>query len=367
MKKTLPLIAAVLLLNAIAASAQGTSVTIQLTPSSTLLASKVTTFFSKNTNDFPFTALKPRSSMTLEGLPEGSHLLVGFFVAEEKTEFPVRVLALTVDTRLAQRMYNLYSEPALLQLPRGVGRLARFGSTPSLAQKETAPAVAAAPTPTPTPAATPAPAKTPSPAPQAPAPTPAPAPTSAQAAAVPHATVKITTFASAFAPVSFTREEAGTFSVLPISDSKFWNRDGTRIAEIDGAKSGTGLVVDIVSASGFSKDVSYFFYLFSAREEGQDNSYTIELKPALAGGEGGIAVLWEKENPSPVPVGKVTVTGETCTLSATLSDLPSDVTKALGSNPSTDITACFFDSASQTYEEFYYATLSLAEVPEVTR
>ncbi len=405
MKKTHLLMAVLLLLSGLAVYGQTTSVVLQnqedlwfyfvidspelsgLTPSSSSLESKLTDFFTKKTEDFPFTALPPKSSMTLEGLPTGSHFLVGFFVAEEKSEFPVRVLALTVDTRLAQRTYELYSEPALIQLPRGEGRLARFGSLPAVAEAESA-GEAAAEAAQPTAEASPAapaeePAAEESPAEEAPAeeapaeeasaeealaqaPAQAPAAETQAPAASPVEPVKLATFAPAFAPMSFTREVAGAFSVHPISESRFWNRDGTRLAAIDGSRSDGSMVVDVVSASGFSSEVSYFFYLFPSRKEGKDNSYTLELKPVASANEG-VAVLWEAGNPTPVPLGKVSVSGETCRLSARLSDLPPDVVKALGTNPSADITACFFDPASKTYEEFYYATLSLAEVPDSTR
>lgn len=406
MKKTHLLIAVLLVLSGLAAYGQTTSVVLQnredlwfyfvidspelsgLTPSSSSLESKLTDFFTKKSEDFPFTALRPKSSMTLEGLPTGSHFLVGFFVAEEKSEFPVRVLALTVDTRLAQRTYELYSEPALIQLPRGDGRLARFGSLPAVAEAEsagdaaaeTAPAAAAGTAETAVADATPAASSEESAAEETPAEetpaeeTPAeeavaqaPAASPAAETRAPEASpVKLATFAPAFEPMSFTREASGVFSVHPISESRFWNRDGTRLAAIDGGRSDGSMVVDIVSASGFSGDVSYFFYLFPSRKEGKDNSYTLELKPVISAEEG-IAVLWEAGNPDPIPVGKVSVSGGTCRLSARLSDLPPDVVKALGSNPSADITACFFDPASGTYEEFYYATLSLAEVPDSTR
>jgi hypothetical protein len=367
MRRMLPIVAALLLAGN--AFGQNTAVTLQnqesswfyfvldpaelagLTPSSPLLAAKLTTYFSRETEDFPFTALKPRTGITLEGLPEGSHLLIGFFVIEEEREFPVRVISLLVDRRLGQRLYEIYSDPALLTLARGVGKLARFGGVPQVAAASQPPAAQ-------TPPAATAQAQKP--------PAAQPAPKTVSPAA-PAGGVTLASFGSSFSPVVFTRETEGDFSVHPMAESLFWNRDGTRIVSVSASRADSSLTLDIASASGFSRDVSYYFYLFSARRLGQENSFTVEVKPVVAGQTAGLAILWEKGRQRPLPIGTVNVQGNTCRVTARLADLPPEAVSGLGGDPSADLTACYFDSGSATYEEFFYTTLTLAELPSSTR
>jgi hypothetical protein len=294
-----------------------------MTSSSPLLSAKVASFFATQTDEFPFTGIKPRTDLTLEGMGVGQHLLVGFFVQEDKTEFPVRVLTIQVDKTLARRYYELYSTPSLMSVARGIGRLARFGKEPTAAAHT------------------------------AQAPEPVPQETTLQS------------FPPTFTPASFSRERKGGFSVHGMSDSEYWNREGTRVSSVQGGRNNSILTLDVVSSSGFSKNISYLFYFFTERRAGTNNSYTLELKP-VASSAGGIALLWEKNAALPVSVGAVTVGGSRCIVTMKLAELPSEVSSAM-SRTSADFTTCYFDEPNGTYEEFFYATLALSAIPGPTR
>ncbi len=306
-----------------------------ITASSPLLESEVALYFSQETEAFPFSTMKPKTTVTIEGLAAGTHLLVGFFAMEEKTEFPVRIISVQVDTKLGQRTYELYSEPALLNPARGLGKLARFGATPSpLAAAE---------------------AKT-------------PAVTAVEAAA--QAVEKpptvelseIATFSNTYTPAVFTREKEKSFIVLPIEQAGYWNRNGTRIASLSGRMTAKTMNLEIISASGFSKNVSYFIYLFENRNLGQENTYTIEIIPVLEGRSGGAALLWVKGRAAPSYFGTMTVEGPVLRIAADLALLPSGLRDSIGSGASADVTSCYFDDGVKTYEEFFYTTFAISEL-----
>jgi hypothetical protein len=363
MMKKLLLFAALLVLGSALSAQQSSVITIQnqedawfyfaldpgglsgLTPESPLITAKAASFFAGQGEEFPFTALKPRAGLTFEGLAAGQHLLVGFFALEDKTEFPIRIISILVDTKLSQRYYGIYGVPAQLFATRGYGLLTRFGTEAAVAEASPA---AAAPATTPPPVAT------------------------VPAAAVPVAVVApveshLKSFQSSFGPASFTREENGVFSVHGLADSLYWNRDGTRVASVSGGKSSNALSLDVSSSSGFSRNVSYFFYFFVKRTPGSSNAYTVELQPVVSGVQGGIALLWKKGVALPVQIGTVKVDDTQCSVTMGLSELPAELVAALGSGGSADFTACYFDPQSATYEEFYYATLPLADILGPTR
>jgi hypothetical protein len=97
-----------------------------LLPSSAGMKEKVTAYFSAESADLPFTALLPSSEAVIEDVPNGQHLLVGFFATEDRGSFPVRVIVLSADSSLGERSYGVYSEPAYISVEKGKGRLSRF-------------------------------------------------------------------------------------------------------------------------------------------------------------------------------------------------------------------------------------------------
>ena len=304
-----------------------------ITASSPLLESEVALYFSQETAAFPFSLMKPKTTVTLEGLAVGTHLLVGFFAIEEKTEFPVRIISIQVDTKLGQRTYELYSEPALLNPARGLGKLARFGATPSLAAETKTATVTAV---------------------EAAAPVVEEPPAAVLS--------EIAAFSLTYTPAVFTREKEESFIVLPIEQAGYWNRNGTRIASLSGLMTEKTMSLELTSASGFSKNVSYFIYLFPNRNLGQENTFTIEIIPVLEGRSGGVALLWVKGRTSPSYFGTMTVEGPVLRITADLASLPSGLRASIGAGASADITSCYFDSSVRTYEEFFYTTFAVSEL-----
>ncbi|MCX7040012.1 MAG: hypothetical protein NT005_12875, partial [Spirochaetes bacterium] len=280
MKRTV-LVSAVLLLASALAFAESSTVTLQNQEGATFwfsvdpkelsdvaigsrqLAEKVAAFFAEQTDQFPFRPLAPDSQLTLEGLAEGPHLLVGFFDMEGEDSLPVRAFSVQADKGPGDRFYALFSGPALLSVPREGGRLANLAK--AMAPSEAAPTEAAAtvepgavelaqaePAPVePAPVEVAAGEQAPEeqlPAEQAPveqasadqAPveqaeaTPPQEPVAAAEEATPAEPAPIARFSPTYSPVVFTRESRGGFTVLPISQSRYWEEDGTRLDSLDG-------------------------------------------------------------------------------------------------------------------------------------
>jgi hypothetical protein len=379
------------------------------------LAEKVAAFFAEQTDLFPFKPLAPDSQLTLEGLAEGPHLLVGFFDVEGEGSLPVRAFSVQADKVPGDRFYALFSGPALLTVPREGGRLANLAKAKVPADAtQAAEAVAAAAAPAEAVPAQQAEEQPPqaevasvevasvevAPAEAAPAElvageqppaeqlpeeqTPieqAPkdqAPLEQAEASPPQELVAATeeaapielppiaSFSPTYSPVVFTRESRGSFTVLPIAQSRYWEQEGTRLDSLSGTIGDGTLRVSLRSANGFSRDVSYFFYLFAARTLGKENTTTIELLPLAKEGQGA-CVLWQRSAgdggaaAAARIVGSVSVMENVCDLEIDVSGLPPEIVADLGDNPSIDLSSCRYDARSGVFEEFYYTTIQLAD------
>jgi hypothetical protein len=321
-----------------------------LSAGSPQLASRVADFFASPDAEPKFAPLVPDGQVQLRDLADGTHLLVGFFAAEDEARFPVRVMSLQADSRIGERFYAVYADPALISAARGAGRLAAF---PPLGGQ----AVAAAPAQKP--AAGPGPQ--PEPPVEAPAaPAAAPGPTAAAPLVEPELG-SIATFADTYTPGFFTRESKGTFVVLPISDSRAWKRAGTRLSEVSGEVDNGGVRVVLTARDGFSPSVSYFFYVFANRAD-KENGIALELRPRAVGARGA-CLLWQKGVPAPRIVGTVKSTDTTVELDIDASQVPPEFAPRAGDQPTVDLTAGWYDRGTSTWEEFYYTTFSMADLP----
>jgi len=360
-----------------------------LTPSSPSLPGKVAQFFGKESEEFPFTALQPLAGIKVEGLSQGTHLLVGFFAFEDRDEFPVRVVSLQVDGRMGERFYPIYSDPVLLSVSREKGRLIRFArkdTTKPAAQsvvKEETPAVkeepaavkpAASPTVamtagTETAAAKPTtaektvePASTkPEPATELPA---AAKPAAVAAEGKADAFPPIASFTKAYQPEFFTREDGDGLHVLDIAESQCWGKPGTGLQEVRVTLKDGILRLTVLSQAPFAQNVSYFLYAFSDRKPGSVCPFTVEVKPVGKTGPG-VAVLWEKDAKEPLLYGETAAEGNTITVLLDVSALPDRFWQKAGQEPSFDLTSCWFDSDAKTYEEFYLTSFSVSDIPEL--
>jgi len=96
------------------------------------LAQKAAAYMATEDQPFPFAMLQPGESVSLGGLAEGTHFLLGFFEDRSLVELPVRLVALQVDQSMESRHYDIYSLPELFLAARGVGMLAQFAPAVTL-------------------------------------------------------------------------------------------------------------------------------------------------------------------------------------------------------------------------------------------
>jgi hypothetical protein len=353
-----------------------------------------------NGDDFAgFSELAPGESMSLDGLTEGKHLLVGFFVVPGKIGFPVRVITLQAGGGLDERTYRIFDEPALITARAGRGRISDYPPVPLAAVAQpAAPSAASAAVPSTAPSAAPATA------PQAAEPAERPAEAEAPAAAAPATTAAAEPAApasaapkAAAAPVeergffrfkidnqyedweaipaflsfppdrpltSFTREQyGGEFEVLPIAQSKHWGKEGTAINEIKVVNNLESIYLYVSTYSTISSNMSIFLYFQTEqnlRRRGATNRLTLELLPAKAE-EPGLVVLWEKGR-EPMIVGKLD-SGSFFLEAEINKDLLYDIEMAKPAITFFDLTTSYFDRQELDYEEFYVASVPLSRIP----
>jgi len=307
-----------------------------LSPGSPLLASRIAGFFATR-DGVTFASLAPNATVKLDGLADGSHLLVGFFAVQDLTEYPVRVITLQADSRVGERFYAIFASPALLSIAKDSGRIASFAHAGGEGNPEGQAGGIEAPA-----AAQPAAAETP-----------------------PSGLQPIATFSAGFTPAFFTRERPGDFSVLPISDSRAWALTGTRIAAISGSLADGMLKISLSVESGFAERVSYFLYVFGSRSPGKDNQFTLEIQPR-AEGRRAACLLWQKGIRAPTLVGSVNSTDSTVELDTAAGQFPPALISGIGETATIDLTAGWFDRGLGTWEEFYYTTFSIGDI-SVTR
>jgi hypothetical protein len=307
-------------------------------PASSVFANVVYDYFAEGpaAGQASFQSLTAGSTRRLDGLAEGTHLLVGFFALPGRRDFPVRALMLKAGGGLAERFYSVYTEPSLLKARAGRGRLAAFAAA----------------------------------APAAPAPAPAAAPRDpargelgiridgdfADWEAIP----VLRSFTD-YRPRTFTRERIGSGRLeLPLEQSRYWQKGGTALSELKLVDNGSSLYLFLSTRSAMAEGLSLYLYFRNLRDPEGENRVTVELLPA-AGEKPGLAALWVRER-APAAVGVLASQG--FFLEASLDKAA--IYGALASPPAEawlELTAGFHDRSALAYEEFYYLKLALPEVP----
>jgi len=285
-----------------------------------------------------FAELAAGQTLRFENLPEGKHLLVGFFVMPGQREFPVRVIGLQAGGGLDERTYRIFSEPSFIVARAGRGRIAAYPPVPPqaaarLREGETERGFfrfqidnqyedwEAIPT--------------------------------------------FLSFPADHSLPSFTRERyGGKFEVLPISKSRRWPTGGSALNEIKVVENLQEVYLYLSTHSALSAELSVFLYFHNDRDLGRlgaENRFTLELAPSRAA-EPGLVVLWEKDR-KPVVVGKL-ASGSFFLEARIEKELLFDLLSARPEITFFDLTTSFFDRREMTYEEFYIATVALADIPK---
>ena len=169
----------------------------------------------------------------------------------------------------------------------------------------------------------------------------------------------IARFGDQYSPYYFNREAAGKRETLTLDRSLYWNRGGTQIREIKGTIKGGSLYLYIGTETNFAPEVSIFAYVHVGRKPGELNRYTLELLPARRK-DGGFVALWSRDGKA-AEAGVLVNSSFSLECRIDLSRVPADLASAWG-DVSIDVTSCYREAASGTYEEFYFTTLYPADL-----
>jgi hypothetical protein len=165
-------------------------------------------------------------------------------------------------------------------------------------------------------------------------------------------------FTRYFNPYYFNRESGAARQRLTIDRSVYWDRGGTRLREIKGTIGEEAFFFYIGADTNFARELSIYGYVYEDRS--RRNRFALELMPARTS-DGGYVALWSDD-------GEVTEVGVLRNTSFFLecripwSELPSELKGANLRELSIDITTCYYEAASGTYEEFYLTTLYLRDL-----
>ena len=170
----------------------------------------------------------------------------------------------------------------------------------------------------------------------------------------------LATFSESYDPVYFTRESREGFTVLPIASSRTWGKPGTRLSALSGSLQDGTFTLVLQSTDGFTKNVSFFFYVFPVRTAGGSSTYTFEARPEADGRAA--VVLWQKGRTVPRLVGTASTDGDRFTWTANAAELPAELVRELGPAATLDLTTAWLDETSGTWEEFYFTTFAVADL-----
>jgi len=166
-------------------------------------------------------------------------------------------------------------------------------------------------------------------------------------------------FGEQYNPYYFSREAGGKRETLTLDRSLYWNRGGTQIREIKGLLEGGNLYIYIGTQTTIAPELSIFGYVHLGRQPGELNRYTLELLPSRRK-DGGFVALWSRSGGA-VDAGELANGSVALEGRIDLTKVPADLASARG-RISIDVTTCYRETASGTYEEFYFTTLYLGDL-----
>jgi hypothetical protein len=173
----------------------------------------------------------------------------------------------------------------------------------------------------------------------------------------------VASFASLFVPPSFTRESLGNdFETLSLKDSRFWEQGGTRLNEVKAVADEENVYIFISTQSAISANLSCFFYLRGERLKGEENPFTLELIPEHSLKQGKV-ILWRRDRRLPESAGKLSSSSFFLEARINKQVFSPEMIRVLGSNPSLDLTTCYFDKQNSLYEEFFFTTIYFKDIP----
>ncbi len=125
------------------------------------------------------------------------------------------------------------------------------------------------------------------------------------------------------------------------------------------ASKAASLYIYVGTETNLAPEVSIFGYVYVGRKPGEVNRYTLELLPARRKG-GGFVAIWSRDGKA-VEAGELVNSSFSVECRIDISKVPADIVSAWD-DVSIDVTTCYREAASGTYEEFYFTTLYPADM-----
>ncbi len=291
-------------------------------------------YFADDTAETEFKEIPPGTSVRVEGLSRGTHLLLGFFAVPGKAELPVRVVRILTGGGIDERFYTIYKEPSLINVRISRGRLKNFFLSSRAPRMEGVKDII----------------------------------TGFGISIdnryedweqIPY----LAEFSESFSPISFTREQYGSsFETFPIGQARHWREGGTQLNEIKAVDYKDKLYLYCSTRSAISDNLSIFLYFHGDRTASKENRVTLELLPARAD-KPGLAVLWVKGK-EPALVGRLASGSFFLEAEIFIEKVYQALEDRSFSDLTTfDLTASYYDNIEIVYEEFFFATLSVKDIP----
>lgn len=196
----------------------------------------------------------------------------------------------------------------------------------------------------------------------------------------------LATYSAQYAPESFTRvplagpgvdttagpgAAAAEKGGIPVSQSLYWGKGGTRIAELKFTIARNYAYMLFSSTDQLATGLSYLLYYYPDRSNGK-SPFTVEIPVT---GKSGLVVVWEQGKSGPIIVGDYVHSTFYLEARIDLSKLPASLAPAFspppGGSPATassgdwsvDISTGF--ASGDVREEFYFSTFYMRGVPRM--
>jgi hypothetical protein len=163
-------------------------------------------------------------------------------------------------------------------------------------------------------------------------------------------------------PYAFNREKNGTLETLSIDTSIFWGHNGTNLKTIKAFLGSDTIAFNMTTYSPITDGLIIFMYLFKERNRGESNRYTIEVNISMKNKNGNV-LLWERDNDHATTIGTVAVNTKELECAFSLEALPKSISLELLTSYSIDLTTCYFNTSKAIYEEFFFTTIYINDIP----
>ncbi|MBN1695998.1 MAG: hypothetical protein JW881_00670 [Spirochaetales bacterium] len=173
---------------------------------------------------------------------------------------------------------------------------------------------------------------------------------------------EVASFSAQGRPYTFNREKDGILESLSIDKSIYWGHNGTNLKSIKAFLGSDTIAFHISSYSPFSDGLILFLYLFKERNKGEPNYYTIEINIDVKQ-RNGIVYLWERGGNDALEIGTAAVNTEEFECEFSIEALPLSLREDFIASYSFDLTTCYYNRVKRTYEEFFFTTLKVKNIP----